>query len=537
MRFQIKTVPAVAILALAISSPSTRADWTSFRSGGDSKVESELPSHWSAEKGIAWQQELIGYGQSTPVILGDDVFVISVEGLMKDNCVVQCFNLKTGEEKWHHSLEAANKGPSTYSASRAAPTPVVDQTAIYAFFESGDVVALDHAGKQLWHRDLTKDYGQFENNHGLGASPTQTSELVLINVEHKGPSYLVAIDKQTGETRWKVDRGSSSSWASPIVVNHQGKEQAVVSSGGSVTAYDTKTGATAWTIDGIEGNSVPSPTLVGSKLFVGARLPEFAEDGAIRSNCCIDLDKFVDGKPEIVWRAEKAISDYASPVVCDGKSFFVNKAGVLFCLETETGNVLYAERLGTSCWGTPIVAKDLVYFFGKDGKTQVVRAGSAFEVVASNDLWDRANAPKPLTYVESTRGGPEHSEASSEGASSGQAGRPSGSPSGGRGGSQSGSPNGGRGAGMMSALMKGDANGDGILQSDEISADFKPMLVRIDTNVDGSLDQAELKAMADSFAARRADSQSSARDPIVYGAAASDGKIIIRTGTRLYCIQ
>lgn len=90
---------------------------------------------------------------------------------------------------------------------------------------------------------------------------------------------------------------------------------------------------------------------------------------------------------------------------------------------------------------------------------------------------------------------------------------------------------------MMSALMKGDANGDGILQSDEMSADFKPMLVRIDTNADGSLDQAELKAMADSFAARRADSQSSARDPIVYGAAASDGKIIIRTGTRLYCIQ
>lgn len=89
----------------------------------------------------------------------------------------------------------------------------------------------------------------------------------------------------------------------------------------------------------------------------------------------------------------------------------------------------------------------------------------------------------------------------------------------------------------MAALMAGDKNGDAILQADEISADFKPMLARIDTNKDGSLDAAELKAMAESFAARRADSQTSARDPIVYGAAASDGKIVIRTGTRLYCIQ
>lgn len=89
----------------------------------------------------------------------------------------------------------------------------------------------------------------------------------------------------------------------------------------------------------------------------------------------------------------------------------------------------------------------------------------------------------------------------------------------------------------MAALMAGDKNGDGILQADEISADFKPMLARIDTNKDGSLDAAELKSMIDSFAARRTDSQASARDPIVYGAAASDGKIVIRTGTRLYCIQ
>ena len=89
----------------------------------------------------------------------------------------------------------------------------------------------------------------------------------------------------------------------------------------------------------------------------------------------------------------------------------------------------------------------------------------------------------------------------------------------------------------MAALMSGDKNGDGVLQAEEISADFKPMLARIDTNQDGSLDADEIKAMSDSFSARRSDSRASARDPIIYGAAASAGVILIRTGTRLYCIQ
>lgn len=90
---------------------------------------------------------------------------------------------------------------------------------------------------------------------------------------------------------------------------------------------------------------------------------------------------------------------------------------------------------------------------------------------------------------------------------------------------------------MLAALMKADADANGVLSAEEIPADFKPMIARIDTNSDGSLDQAELKAMADSFAARRADSRDTARDPIVYGAAAVEGAIVVRTGTRLYCIQ
>ncbi len=212
--------------------------------------------------------------------------------------------------------------------------------------------------------------------------------------------------------------------------------------------------------------------------------------------------------PKVKWRASKAISDYASPVVCGNWVYFLNKSGILYCLDRNSGEVQYTERLGTQCWATPIVAEDRIYFFGKDGKTQVIRSGPKFDVVSSNLLWDPQAPPKPEHYTEHVDSARAH-----------------------------GGEGGGRGAGMFSNLKKADVDGDGVLSASEIPNDFKPMLARIDTNGDGKLDQAEMKTMADSFAARRSDSRDSARDPIVYGAAAVDGALVIRTGTRLYCLH
>ena len=118
---------------------------------------------------------------------------------------------------------------------------------------------------------------------------------------------------------------------------------------------------------------VPSPTLHGSSLLVGARLPEFADENRSQSNCCIDLNKISGGQPTVAWRAEKVASDYASPVVCGECTYYISKAGILSCVDIGSGELLYSKRLGTHCWSTPVVVADLIYFFGKDGKTQVIR--------------------------------------------------------------------------------------------------------------------------------------------------------------------
>ena len=134
--------------------------------------------------------------------------------------------------------------------------------------------------------------------------------------------FLSAINKKSGETVWRTKRTSTKSWSSPIVAQVSDRDNCVVvSSGGTVTAYSSADGSQEWQIDGIEGNSVPSPTTAGRFLLVGARLPEFATDGQVQANCCLDLSTIIDGKPLVIWRADKAICDYASPVTSNGYAY------------------------------------------------------------------------------------------------------------------------------------------------------------------------------------------------------------------------
>ena len=442
------------------------------------------------------------------MIYEGQVYVTTVVGPMKEKVQITALNMTNGEVVWSEQFEAATPGESNYMHSRAAPTPVVDEQGVYAFFEGGDLVSVTHDGKSRWRKNLAEKYGPFKNNHGLGSSLAQSDDMLFLNLEHQGPSRLLAIEKQTGQVKWEAERPSGSSWTSPIVVKATGSESVVVSSAGSVTAYDVGTGKQQWTIDGLEGNSVPSPTFDGENLLIGARLPEFGSTTeAGKSNLCLKLKD--NGEFHVRWRAKKVFSDYASPVVADGCVYYLNKTGVLFCLDLESGEPHYTKRLGVECWATPLVAGGHVYFFGKRGETVVLKAGPTFDKVAVNQLWDESNPPKPETYVEHQGSGHGH---------------------GGAGG-------GGRRGGMIAMMMKGDANEDGILTKDEIPGPFQAMLPRVDLNKDGSLDAEELKAMEESFRKRREGSREGARDPIVYGIAAADGTIVVRTGTRLYAIS
>jgi outer membrane protein assembly factor BamB len=377
----------------------TAENWSSFHNGGNTSISSRhLPLHWAPDEGICWRVELPGYGQSAPIVWHDQVFVTAVDGDQKEFNLVIALDAATGKEAWRRSFPATVTVRNSYMVSRAAPTPLVDQDRVYAMFESGDIHALSHEGEPKWHRSLfDNEERAFQNGHGYGASPTQTDDALVILVDHRGPSYVASIDKQTGDERWTTERPSRSSWSSPQVARTGHHEQIVVSSSGSVDAYDATSGKQLWSLAGISGNAIPSLTVAGDRIFVGASIArdDSNASSAAAANCCLQITPQEQPGYRVLWRAEQAVCDYASPLVHQKHVYYVNKVGVVYCLEADTGRQCYARRVGSPCWAQPIGAAEHLYFFGKNGSTTVLRAGPVFERLASNSLWAAGAPPKP----------------------------------------------------------------------------------------------------------------------------------------------
>jgi outer membrane protein assembly factor BamB len=189
------------LLLLSLAGAEGDARWPGFLGAGRTEVAAEtLPLAWSPEKNIAWKADLPGHGQSSPIVWGERVFVTAVEGPMKDTYHVLAFGLADGKTLWRHSLESSDKVKDSNYVSRAAPTPMTDGRAVYAFFESGDLITLSLDGKELWRRSLSSDYGKFQNEFGLAASPVLTDDAVILLIDHDGPSYVTPKRKKSAGT-------------------------------------------------------------------------------------------------------------------------------------------------------------------------------------------------------------------------------------------------------------------------------------------------------------------------------------------------
>jgi outer membrane protein assembly factor BamB len=380
------------LAAMLCAEPAAADIWPAFRGDGSSRsVARDLPLKWSPKENLAWRVTLPGYGQSSPIVWQDRVFLTAVEGPDKEKCIVLAADVQTGKALWRKEFKASQKGKNNPSVSRAASTPVVDGSGVYVFFESGDLIALTHAGEVKWARSLTKEYGEFQNQHGLGSSPAQTEKAVVVLVEHDGPSYLLAVDKATGKNLWKTDRAKGLSWASPVVTSHEGRTMVLVSSNGSLIAYNADNGQELWRVGDLTGNLIPSATVGDGFVVIGAGEGglTFDRQAAAKSNCCVRLTA-KEGKPagELAWQGQKVVLHHASPVIHRGYVYLVTKAGMVHCLDLKAGERKYAERLADPCWATPIAAGDHVYFFGKAGITTVIKAGPVFSQVAGNRLWN-----------------------------------------------------------------------------------------------------------------------------------------------------
>jgi outer membrane protein assembly factor BamB len=338
----------------------------------------ELPLQWSDDKNILWRSEILGYGQSTSVIYDDSIFTTSTIGEQSEELIISCHSLQEGSLKWEKRFPAPVKIKRSQYVSQAAPSPVVDKDYVYCFFESGLLLALDHAGDLKWKRILTKEYGPFEGNHGLGSSLFQSNSGLGLLIEHAGPSYLLKLDKKTGRNSWKVDRNKRISWSTPTLYANEDSELLYISSNGIVECVDFVNGKTIWKEDGLEGNTVASPAFNKKIVVVGSSKP--GHTIALRHEVA------EGNQSQVEWVAEDASCSFGSPLVTEKFVYLVNRAGVATCHEIKNGKKLWDLRLPGSCWASPLHSPGRVYFFTKDGVTVVIKNDGSKKVLSENKV-------------------------------------------------------------------------------------------------------------------------------------------------------
>ncbi len=356
--------------------------WPGFRGNGTSTTtKEELPLEWSEKEGVTWRSALEGFGQSSPVIWKGRVYATSTGGDRKEHLYLESFALANGKRTWKREITASEKVDAvTKMISQGAPTPVTGPDGVYAFYESGDLVAFDHDGNKRWSRKLTVEFGKFKGGHGVGSSLVGSPGRLLLLIDHDGPSYLLCLDRKTGETIWKADREPRVSWTTPLYLEHEGEGRVIISSNGTLEGYRLGDGKRLWWVENIQRNTVASPSSDGKLVVIGSSSPR--QCLAVRLGGEGDV-----AKTHIAWRAESATSSFSSPLLHGGTAYFVNRAGTLQAQRMMDGKQRWEYRLPDGCWASPLAAGQRLYFFCKNGTT-VVLDGNAEEptVLAENIL-------------------------------------------------------------------------------------------------------------------------------------------------------
>ena len=373
--------------------------WPQWRGPtGDSVASGKsLPTTWSQTENVVWKTPLPGWGNSTPAIWKDAVFVTTQD---KERLLLLRLDRVSGKVLWEK--EVAQGTPRRSGAlgnlrfhdehNMATPSPVTDGQHVWVTFGSGDIACYTYAGDKVWSLNLVQEYGPLSIWWGHGNSPVLYKNLLISNVIQdplgKGASYVVAHDKLTGKKVWYVDRAVGAkgepgdSYTTPLLHEHDGRTDLIIFGGKVLNAYNPDDGAPIWAYKGFAGDRVISgPTLVGDTVFAieGMKGPVYA----VKAGGTGDVTK-----SNLLWKTKSKGStpDASTPAFANGLVFMVNNSGTAVCLDAKTGDELWKQRLAGESRASPLVAGDVVYFFAKDGKAAIVAAAREYKLISQPDL-------------------------------------------------------------------------------------------------------------------------------------------------------
>ncbi|MDX1981663.1 MAG: PQQ-binding-like beta-propeller repeat protein [Bryobacteraceae bacterium] len=382
------TLPSFAILA-------TAANWPQWRGPERTGISREtgLPVKWSETDNITWKLPMPTWTGATPIIWGESIFLNIAEN--ENDLALWCLDRNTGKLLWKQPMGGGNQKYRKQNMS--SPSPVTDGSAVWALTGTGILKAFDFKGKQLWERDIQKDYGRFGLNHGYASSPLLHEDALYVQVLHgmktDDPSYVLRIDKKTGRTVWKVERPteaiseSPDSYTTPTLVRVAGKLELVITGGDVITGHDLASGKELWRGKGFNPENNPFHRIVASPVAV--------EDMVVAPTRVRPMMAFRGGGRGDVTSSHKLWSynfgpDVPTPVT-DGKLMWtVDDRGIFRCFDLKTGKDVWGpERIRKGTYSaSPVLADGKIYVTSEDGVTTVIRAADKFEVLAENEIDD-----------------------------------------------------------------------------------------------------------------------------------------------------
>jgi outer membrane protein assembly factor BamB len=391
MRIGFVAVVAVFLLSFAVVHAENWPQWRGPSLNGISN-EKNLPVKWTAEENVVWKTPMPGWSGSTPIIWRDRIFLNVADG---DSLSLWCVDKTSGEVLWKKPLGAGNVKRQKQNMS--SPSPVTDGRSVYVMTGTGVLKGFNFTGKELWSRDIQKEYGQFGLNWGYASSPLLFEDSLYVQVLHgmktDDPSYVMRIDKKSGKTLWKVDRSTNAirespdSYTTPGLLRYGKTTEIVITGGDCVTGHDPATGKELWRANGLNPDNNPfyrivaSPIIFNEIIYAPTRVKPLL---ALKAGGRGDVTN-----SHVLWSTPNG-PDVPTPVT-DGKYFYVVKDnGVMWCLDAKTGAEIYAnQRIKPGTYsGSPVLADGKIYVTNEDGLTTVVAAGPKFEVMAENPLND-----------------------------------------------------------------------------------------------------------------------------------------------------
>ena len=381
---------------MALSASTHAAEWPQWRGPAADGIADgrTLPARWSETENVRWSVKLPGWGTSSPVVYKDRLYVTSQTELDgKKSLLTLCFDRRTGKELWRHDFGLGVAQRTHEKSNLAVNTPAVTEDAVYVAFGNSDIARYSHDGKLLWVTRYMEMFGDPKMAWGYGVSPVVTADSVVLPWDHhKGPCYLIGLDKRSGKIAWKQERAIGTNHATPLVVEHHGQTDILISGKNRLTGFDANTKAQLWQYGEGEGpfngEIIVSPVYGDGMVFL--QLWRQSQIHAIRLTG--------NGRPpEKVWISAKPGPQEPSLLYYRGLLYAWLDNGVLSCLDGKTGEEVYRKRLGGACNSSPIASNGRIYLSNIDGQTFVVKAGREFELLATNTLGERITA-SPAVY-------------------------------------------------------------------------------------------------------------------------------------------